>query len=87
MLLLGNGLNNAIFFIANSCSKKEKLLQEIQDEDIPFDIPKNWRWVRLQSFLDVRDGTHDSPKYVENGSFIFVGNSFFNTPNSFSIFS
>lgn len=53
--------------IAEKKIKKEKLLQEIQDEDIPFDIPKNWRWVRLQSFLDVRDGTHDSPKYVENG--------------------
>ncbi len=47
--------------------KKEKSLPEIQEEDIPFDIPDNWRWVRLQTFLDVRDGTHDSPKYVENG--------------------
>lgn len=53
--------------IADKKIKKEKLLPEIQDEDIPFDIPENWKWVRLQSFLDVRDGTHDSPKYVENG--------------------
>lgn len=53
--------------IADKKIKKEKPLPEIQEEDIPFDIPENWRWVRLQSFLDVRDGTHDSPKYVENG--------------------
>lgn len=26
--------------------KKEKPLPEIQEEDIPFDIPDNWRWVR-----------------------------------------
>lgn len=53
--------------IADKKIKKEKPLPEIQEEDIPFDIPDNWRWVRLQTFLDVRDGTHDSPKYVENG--------------------
>ncbi|MCM1144418.1 MAG: restriction endonuclease subunit S [Blautia sp.] len=53
--------------IAEKKIKKEKQLSEIQDEEIPFEIPDNWRWVRLQSFLDVRDGTHDSPKYVENG--------------------
>ncbi|MCM1122114.1 MAG: restriction endonuclease subunit S [Eubacterium sp.] len=53
--------------VADKIIKKEKSLSEIQDEDIPFEIPANWRWVRLQSFLDVRDGTHDSPKYVEKG--------------------
>ena len=53
--------------VAEKKMKKEKQLPEIQDEDIPFEIPDNWRWVRLQSFLDVRDGTHNSPKYIENG--------------------
>ena len=27
--------------------KKEKLLPEITDDDIPFDIPENWKWVRV----------------------------------------
>lgn len=27
--------------------KKEKLLPPISEEDIPFDIPENWEWVRL----------------------------------------
>ena len=53
--------------IADKKIKKEKPIPDIRDEDIPFEIPDSWRWVRLQSFLDVRDGTHDSPKYVENG--------------------
>lgn len=53
--------------IANKKLKKENPLPEIHDEEIPFDIPDNWRWVRLQTFLDVRDGTHDTPKYVTNG--------------------
>lgn len=27
--------------------KKEKPLPEIKDDEIPFDIPENWKWVRL----------------------------------------
>ena len=34
---------------------------------IPFDIPESWIWVRLSDIIDVRDGTHDSPKYVPMG--------------------
>jgi len=47
--------------------KNEKPLLPITDEEIPFDIPKNWEWVRLGEYLDVRDGTHDTPKYVKKG--------------------
>ena len=47
--------------------KKEKPLKPISENEIPFDIPDSWRWVRLQSIIDVRDGTHDSPKYYETG--------------------
>lgn len=47
--------------------KKEKPLPEITDEEKPFDIPKGWKWCRFSQVLDVRDGTHDTPKYVEEG--------------------
>lgn len=47
--------------------KKEKPLPEIAEDEIPFDIPESWRWVRLSDIIDVRDGTHDSPKYVPMG--------------------
>ena len=47
--------------------KKEKPLPEITEEDIPFDIPENWCWCRLSEYLDIRDGTHDSPKFYDKG--------------------
>lgn len=47
--------------------KKEKTLPEITVEEIPYDVPVGWKWVRLNEILDVRDGTHDTPKYVPEG--------------------
>lgn len=47
--------------------KKEKPLLEIAEDEIPFDIPESWKWVRFSDVLDVRDGTHDTPKYVTSG--------------------
>ncbi|WP_074414375.1 restriction endonuclease subunit S [Streptococcus suis] len=36
-------------------------------QDVPYDIPESWKWVRLNNILDVRDGTHNTPKYVNEG--------------------
>ena len=47
--------------------KKEKPLPEIAEDEIPFDIPDSWKWARLCNVVDVRDGTHDTPKYVLEG--------------------
>ena len=47
--------------------KKERALPEICEDDVPFEIPENWCWARLGDVLDVRDGTHDTPPYVEKG--------------------
>ena len=47
--------------------KKEKPLPPITDDEIPYEIPENWKWVRLGEVCDVRDGTHDTPKYISNG--------------------
>lgn len=47
--------------------KKEKPLPPITDNEKPFEIPASWKWVRLYDILDVRDGTHDTPKYVIKG--------------------
>ena len=47
--------------------KKSKPLPPITDEEKPFDIPASWEWVRFDDILDVRDGTHDTPKYVSDG--------------------
>ena len=42
-------------------------IKNITDE-IPFDIPDNWAWTRIVNILTkLTDGTHKTPKYVENG--------------------
>lgn len=47
--------------------KRQKAIPEITEDEIPFEIPETWKWVRLSECLDVRDGTHDTPQYVEKG--------------------
>lgn len=47
--------------------KKGKPLPEITEDEKPFDIPESWKWTRFCDVIDVRDGTHDTPKYVPVG--------------------
>lgn len=48
--------------------KKTKLLPEITEDEIPFDIPESWKWVRLGELLyKLTDGTHSTPKYTATG--------------------
>ena len=58
--------------------KKEKPLPEIKEEEKPFAIPANWCWVRFSDVLDVRDGTHDTPKYVPTGIPLVTSKNFIN---------
>ena len=37
------------------------------EDEIPFEVPEGWAWRRLNSIVDVRDGTHDTPAYVDKG--------------------
>ncbi len=53
--------------------KKEKPLPEIDADEIPFEIPTNWKWVRLQGLVSILgDGIHGTPKYDEKGKYFFV---------------
>ena len=56
--------------------KKEKSLSEITEDEIPFDIPESWKWVRIGSLLQkLVDGTHRTPKYTTSGvPFVSVRN-------------
>ena len=37
-------------------------------DEVPFDIPDSWEWVRLGSVLTkLTDGTHSTPKYTTSG--------------------
>jgi type I restriction enzyme, S subunit len=64
--------------------KKPKKLPEITENKIPFDIPENWKWVRLgEVAIKITDGSHNPPpkkssgyyvisaKNVKNGKIIF----------------
>jgi len=58
--------------------KKQEPLPPIKPEEIPFEVPKGWEWVRLNQIFDVRDGTHDTPKYVTVGVPLITSRNFKN---------
>ena len=58
--------------------KKEKPLLPITQDEITYDLPQGWQWVRMQEVYDVRDGTHDSPKNVTNGIPLITSKDFKN---------
>ena len=48
--------------------KKEKPLPEIEDDEIPFDIPESWKWVRLEKAIFLLSGSDlESGRYNEKG--------------------
>ncbi len=51
--------------------KKEKPLPEITEDDVPFDIPESWKWVRLVElgcFSSGKTPTMGEAKYWSNGT-------------------
>lgn len=56
--------------------KKQKALQAITEDEIPFDIPKSWEWVRLEDVTkSITDGDHQAPPQTETGiSFLVISN-------------
>jgi type I restriction enzyme, S subunit len=56
--------------------KKQKQLQQITMEEIPFEIPVNWKWVRFGNYFNfITDGVHSTPYYVSKGvPFLSVNN-------------
>ena len=42
--------------------KKEKPLPEITEDEIPFDIPENWKWVKLGEAISLLSGTDFKPE-------------------------
>ena len=53
--------------------KKTKPLPEISNDEKPFDIPKNWAWVRLFDITSaIGDGIHGTPQYSQGGKYYFI---------------
>ena len=55
--------------------KKQKALSEITEDEIPFDIPETWKWVRLRDIGFTQTGNTPSKTHSEYfGSYIpFIG--------------
>ena len=52
--------------IAEKKIKKEKPLPEIAENEILFDIPESWKWVRLNNIAEsIVDCPHSTPKYLD----------------------
>ena len=61
--------------IAEGKLKKQKNLPEITEDEIPFDIPETWKWVRLRDIGFTQTGNTPSKTHSEYfGSYIpFIG--------------
>lgn len=72
--------------VKNGKIKKQKPLPPISDEEKPFELPQGWRFARMNDVIDVRDGTHDSPKAIAglNGYPLITSKDFSNGDIDFS---
>ena len=53
--------------------KKDLIETPISKEEIPFEIPESWEWVRLRSVVSILgDGIHGTPKYDMTGTYFFI---------------
>ena len=66
--------------IAEKIIKQERPLEPISDGEIPFDIPENWKWTRLNDIVSaLGDGIHGTPQFSDEGECYFVnGNNLSN---------
>lgn len=55
----------------NGRKKKVKESLEINQEEIPFVIPKSWIWVKLEELCDIQTGKKDANQGSENGEYRF----------------
>ncbi len=51
--------------------KKEKPLPEITEEEIPFEIPESWEWIKLGNICSVKTGSLDANAQNSNGEYAF----------------
>ena len=60
--------------------KKDLEIKPISEDEIPFEIPDSWEWVRLKSLVSVLgDGIHGTPEYDITGDYFFInGNNLSN---------
>ena len=64
--------------------KATKALPEITDDEIPFDIPDNWRWVRLNDICSKITSGNTPAGGSKGGAYVAEGNCFFREQNIYN---
>ena len=73
--------------IKNGIIKKEKALPEITKEEIPFEIPDNWKWVRLGELIHISSGNGLTASEMKEGSIpVYGGNGITGYHNEATVF-
>ena len=63
--------------------KKSKPLSEVTAEEIPFEIPESWKWVRVGSITEIAGGTTPSASEISSsGTIPYYKVSDMNTPGN-----
>ena len=53
--------------------RKTKESEKIDSNEVRFDLPRSWQWVRLSSVVTkLTDGTHHSPPNGPHGDFLYI---------------
>ncbi|WP_179354375.1 restriction endonuclease subunit S [Winogradskyella vidalii] len=71
--LLENIAKERTRLIKKKLIRNQKPLPAIDEENLPFQIPNNWSWCRLQDLVTLLgDGIHGTPNYSINDEYYFV---------------
>ena len=65
-------------------AKKEKVLPEIAETEIPFDIPPNWKWVRLGDISGKISSGNTPAGGKKSNAYVEKGYSFFREQNIYN---
>jgi type I restriction enzyme S subunit len=57
--------------IAEKKIKKEKPLPEIEEDEMPFELPEKWEWCHLGEICTIQTGKKDANQGSENGKYNF----------------
>lgn len=64
--------------------KKEKALPEITDDEIPFELPKNWKWARLGDICSKISSGNTPAGGAKGGAYVDEGYCFFREQNIYN---
>lgn len=64
--------------------KKEKALADISEEEIPFEIPNNWKWVRLSDLCSKISSGNTPAGGSKGGAYVNEGYCFFREQNIYN---